>query len=99
MEQQQEKKQQQKKPSLERLNELKDLKDVLDMPAGRRLLWRFMAHAKVFESIWSPSAAIHYQSGQQDFGHFILTEILEADGKSYLKMIEESQIKEGILNG
>lgn len=74
-----------------RVTELDDFKVVLSTPQGRRLLWRLMGKAKVFETVWESSARIHYNAGQQDFGHFIMSEILEADEESYFKMMREAK--------
>jgi hypothetical protein len=74
-----------------RKNELADVREVLAIPAGRRLLWRLMKHCKVWESVWHPSALIHYNSGQQDVGHFLLTEISEAQPTALVDMIIENQ--------
>lgn len=74
-----------------RLEELNDLRVVLSMKEGRRFLWRLLTHCKVFESIWEPSAKIHYLAGSQDIGHFIMAEISDA-GQDYLfKMMEEAK--------
>lgn len=81
------------KEKLERELELDDLRKVLATESGRRLLWRLLTRASVHKSIWEPSAKIHYNSGQQDFGHFIEAEVLEANDEAYFQMMRESQIK------
>lgn len=50
-----------------------------------------MEHTKTFGSIWEPSAKIHYNSGKQDVGHFIMAEIMEADPNLFMKMMKEKQ--------
>ena len=82
------------KEKLGRDLELDDLRIVLQTDAGRRLLWRFLEKAKVFSTVWENSAKIHYNSGQQDFGHFIMSEIVEADQMALLKMMSESKERE-----
>jgi len=62
-----------------RKQEREDLQALLALPEGRRFLWRLLTECKVFGSIWEGSAKIHYNAGQQDFGHFLLAEIGEAD--------------------
>jgi hypothetical protein len=74
-----------------RKQELLDLQVVLDLPAGRRLLWRFLTECKTFESIWESSARIHYLAGKQDLGHFIMAEIVAADEDSLLTMMKEAK--------
>ena len=71
--------------------ELKDLKEVLETPSGRRVMWRVLEKCKVFETIWEASAKIHYNSGQQDVGHFIMAEIVDADERYLLEMMKENK--------
>ena len=82
-----------KKVGLARENELADLKAVLAMPQGRRLLWRLLTHCSVFESIWHPSALIHANAGRQDVGHFIMAEITEANEDALFQMMKENKEK------
>ena len=74
-----------------RENELNDLRFVLGTPQGRRFVWRILERTKVFESIWHPSAQIHYNAGQQDFGHYLFGEIAEAEETAILQMMQESK--------
>ena len=80
-----------KKQKLRRDQELDDLKKILTMDAGRRLVWRLLGRARVFESVWEQSAKIHYNAGQQDFGHFIMSEVIEAGPEFLLRMMQESK--------
>lgn len=74
-----------------RQKELNDLCFVLSEPAGRRFMYRLMAHCKTFNSVWHPSALIHHNSGKQDVGHFVLSEILEAREEAYIEMLKENR--------
>lgn len=80
-----------KKAMLARDRELNDLRVVCSTIEGRRLLWRFMAKCKVFGSVWESSAKIHYNAGQQDFGHFIMGEIINADEEILFQMMRENK--------
>ena len=71
--------------------ELNDLRKVLNSREGRNVFWRLLGEAQVFNSIWEPSAKIHYNAGKQDFGHFVMSEILNADPEKYLLMTKEAQ--------
>ena len=71
--------------------ELNDIRTVLGTISGRRLLWRLLEHCKTFNSVWEPSAKIHYNSGMQDIGHFIMSEIVESDSSLLFKMMKESE--------
>jgi hypothetical protein len=76
--------------------ELEDLRVILSTPHGRRFMWRLMGHCRVHGSIWEPSAKIHYNSGQQDIGHFLQAEIVEAGEQFYFQMMKEA--KENLNN-
>lgn len=75
----------------ERRQELNDLRTVLSSESGRRLVWRILTKCKTFGSVWDNSARIHYNSGQQDLGHFIMAEVIEADEALLFKMMKESK--------
>lgn len=77
-----------------RTKELNDIKSVLAHAHGRRWLWKILAHCKTFESIWEPSAKIHYNSGRQDVGHFLMAEVSEADENLLFKMMKEGKTRE-----
>lgn len=74
-----------------RERELNDVCEVLAIPGGRRFLWRLMGHCGVNRSIYNdlPQRMSH-SSGQQDVGHFVLSEIVEARPEAYLQMMQES---------
>lgn len=74
-----------------RSQEIKDLRYVLESEQGRRFLWRLMAECKTFSSIWETSAKIHYNAGQQDLGHFLMAEIIEANENSFMQMMKENK--------
>lgn len=74
---------------LRRTDELNDLREVLSNVAGRRFIWRLMERCKTFESVWHPSALVHYQAGEQDVGHWLMAEINETSRKLFFQMIQE----------
>ena len=74
-----------------RARDLEDLKVVLSTISGRRFVWKLLGFCKVNGSVWESSARIHYNSGQQDVGHHILSEIIAADEDAYLSMMKESK--------
>lgn len=76
-----------------RERELNDLRYLLQSPQGRRVVWRILSHCRVFESIWHPSALIHHNSGRQDVGHFLMSEVVAAEETALITMMKES--KEG----
>lgn len=80
----------------QRDGELQDLRVVMSTGEGRRFMWRLMAKCRAFTSIHENSAKIHYNSGQQDLGFFLLNEIDEADPEMFFKMRNENIKKRGI---
>lgn len=79
------------KIKLQSLNELESLKHILAQKQGRQIVWKWIKHCKVFESIYDQSARIHYNAGKQDVGHFLLSEVIRADKNAYLLMMQESE--------
>ncbi|OPX89052.1 MAG: hypothetical protein A4E53_01660 [Pelotomaculum sp. PtaB.Bin104] len=79
------------KERFSRESELNDLVTVLNTVEGRRVLWRLMSHCGVFGSIFEQSSKIYYNSGCQDVGHFIMSEITEADQEFLFVMMRENQ--------
>ncbi len=65
------------------------LRAVLSTPEGRIVCWELIRRARVFESIWDPSAKIHYLAGRQDYGHELLATLLGVDEEAYLLMERE----------
>lgn len=85
-----------KKVKFGRDRELSDLRAVLRTMEGRRLLWRLLGHCRVNGSVWEPSAKIHYNSGQQDVGHFVMSEIVEAGEEFLFQMMREARGEEHV---
>jgi hypothetical protein len=82
-----------KKERFVKRNELDDIRIVLSTPNGRRCLWKILEESHVFESVWHPSALIHYRSGAQDVGLILRNKIIEANLEAYLTM-ERENLKE-----
>ena len=72
--------------------QLEDLRVILGMPEGRRVLWRFMEKCGTFRSVFDGHGAkMSFNSGQQDVGHFIQAEIMEARRDAFAQMMDEDQ--------
>lgn len=78
-----------KRLQITREDELNDIRSVLSTKQGRRFIWRLLDRCGVHRSIWSQSALIHYNAGQQDIGHFIEAEIVNADENLLFLIISE----------
>src|SRR5690348_3711287 len=75
-----------------RKRELAELRRLLDLPDGRRFLWRLLEHCDVFASVYDdvPVRMAHH-SGKQDVGHFLLAEINDAQPTALLQMMREAK--------
>jgi hypothetical protein len=73
----------------------KDLKDVLNIPAGRRLIWSLMMdECLVFTNIYNPNSSHHflaYHEGRRAIGMKFLKRCNEIDNNLVLKMLNESE--------
>ncbi len=73
-----------------RAQELTDIKTVLGTKSGMRLMWRLLEHCDTFGSVFSPDshASASYRAGKQDIGHFLMSEISEADENVLIKLMK-----------
>jgi hypothetical protein len=67
-----------------------DLRAVMDLPAGRRFMWRTLAATGLYRSSYHPSALIHFNEGQRSIGLTLLAEITAHCPDQYLKMQAEA---------
>lgn len=66
------------------------LQAVMQMPAGRFVLWVLLERAGIYRSVWDASGSrITYNAGKQDYGHELLASMLEADEDAYQLMERE----------
>lgn len=74
-----------------RKRELNDIRTLLSNASGCRFAWRLLEHCKTFSSIYSKEVSqMAYHSGQQDLGHFLISEIIEADENLFLKLMKNN---------
>lgn len=77
-----------------RKQELNDIRTVLSNASGRRLVWRLLTQCNSFGSVFSKDlSTMSYQSGQQDLGHFIMSEITQADENLLLRLMKDNKEK------
>jgi hypothetical protein len=74
-----------------RERDLEDLAFLLSDKRGRRAMWRILSYCGTFKSIWEPSAKIHYNAGQQDVGHYMLNDLMDASEENYILMAKEAK--------
>ena len=72
-----------------------DLRAVLQTPQGRRVLWRVLGRAHLFESGWSPdTAAVHFAAGERNVGLWLVHEINAADASAFIGMMQDAAQQE-----
>lgn len=75
-----------------RKQELNDLRTVLSNASGRRLMWKILTKCNSFNSIFNvDNSTMAYLSGQQDIGHFIMSEITAADENLLIKLMKDNK--------
>ena len=75
-----------------RQTEMNDLRAVMGTREGRRFLWRTLARSGVNSSVVRSGFdySAMYWAGQQDIGHFLQGELIEANSGAYLLMQKEA---------
>lgn len=76
-----------------RKQELDDIRTVMSNASGRRLMWRLLEKCGTFRSTFNPSnqLSMAYLSGQQDLGHFLMAEIVQADENLLLRIMKDNK--------
>ncbi len=77
---------------------LEALREVMHTYAGRHVMRTQLEHAGIFRSIWDPSSRIHYNAGQQDAGHRLQAELVQADEDAYELMEREARARQKALD-
>lgn len=74
--------------------QMNDIRTVLSNASGRRLIWRLLEKCNTFNSAFSSElSTMSYSTGQQDLGHFIMAEIVNADENLLFKMMKDNMKK------
>lgn len=72
--------------------QLDDIRAVLALPEGRRLVWRLLEHCKVFESTFTSNGSqFAFNEGARNVGLFMLAEVTAADAQVFVTMLKESK--------
>lgn len=76
-----------------------DLKKVLEMPEGRRFLWKLMSGSRVFSSIFTNNALeMSFREGRRTIGLEILQQITNASPDALTRMQKERE-SDGLMDG
>lgn len=81
-----------------RRQEMNDLKTVLSNASGTRFIWRLLQQCHTFSSVYdSDPGLMAFRSGQQDIGHFLMSEITRADENLLFKLMKNKD--KGVKHG
>lgn len=64
-----------------------DLRKVLSLPEGQRLLFEIIKFSGVWSSPMKTSSEIYYLTGRADVGRFILDKLQKVSPNDYLKIM------------
>ncbi len=78
--------------------ELDDVRHLMASEAGRRLAWRLLAKARVFETTFHPSGSqTAFNEGMRNLGLLLLSDINEACPDAFLSMQSEARVLQRAL--
>lgn len=67
---------------------LSDLRALLAMPEGQRVLWHYLDRFRAFRSVFDENAhRMAYQSGRQDAAHELMSDIDRAQPDAFLTLM------------
>lgn len=78
------------KAQLRRETEIAQLQELLNTKAGRAVLWRVLEKCGMYKESFTGNSTTFYNCGRQSIGYWLLTELVEADKRAYIKMQEEA---------
>jgi hypothetical protein len=80
----------QKRRKLKRDREMGDLRTILGMPEGRRLLWRVLSQAQVFTASYTGDQHTFFNEGKRNIGIWLLEDILHSKPEAFHQMQREA---------
>lgn len=80
-----------KRSRYERRQLLDDVRQVLAVPAGLRLMKHYLAKCGVFRASPNGSELLHRSAGQRDIGLMILSDVGEADPDAFARMFRNDK--------
>ena len=78
------------------INEISDLKVVLGIPEGRRVLWKYLSECGVYKTSFTGNSETFFNEGRRTIGLKIIADIYKSDVDAYALMMKEN--KEGDYN-
>lgn len=82
------------KAKFKRSEELRDVREVLQTPCGRRFIWRYLVDCGVFRTSFTGNSHTYFNEGMRNVGLKLLADINEAAPEAYLQMIKEKDRNE-----
>lgn len=77
-----------------------DMRALLKMPEGRRVMWRMLERGRMFATTFSTDAAVAaFQEGGRNAALSLLADIMQADPAAYGAMMAEATAQQEIDNG
>jgi hypothetical protein len=73
---------------------LTDLRALLELPAGRRILWWLLETAGIYRSSFTGNSTTFFNEGQRQVGLTLLAKIHEAKPEAIVLMMQESKKRE-----
>lgn len=80
------------KDKLRSLDEVADMKKLLEMAPFRRFMYRTLNHLKPFQSVYHASGSQQsYNIGLQDAGHYLMGQVSDAEPEAIFKIMKEGR--------
>jgi hypothetical protein len=73
---------------------IKDMSAILELPAGRRILWWILDTAGVYRSSFTGNSTTFFNEGQRMIGLAVLGKIAEIKPEALILMMQESKKRE-----
>lgn len=67
-----------------------DLRKILSIPEGRRLIWKILSETGIYRSSFTGNSETFYNEGRRRIGLFILEEIMKVKPEAYTQMQQEA---------
>ncbi|GEM_PF-1236786 len=71
-----------------------DVREVMGLPSGRRLIWDWLSDAGLFRACFTGSSQTFYNEGRREFGLRMFQQILEACPDLYAQAVQELRARE-----
>lgn len=75
--------------SFYRERELEDLRQILEIDAGRRVLWRLLEKTRMMQLSYVPGGLkedFYFNEGKKSIGYYLVAEMADALPEAYTKM-------------